>query len=90
LAASVATGADPERVERHLGYRCGLIAMRLSCPSSNVAVGRRLRNQVAGNVAVRAGVILDDDRHRQQLDIFCPTTRATMSGALPGESERSA
>jgi hypothetical protein len=48
-----------------------------------VAVGRSFRDQVAGDIAVRARVVFDDERLAQQFGELLSTTRAAMSGAPP-------
>ncbi len=60
-----------QRVERHLGVEVRIDRdQAVLAEEQRVAVGRRLRDHVAGDVAVGAGMVLDHDRLVEKLGEF--------------------
>jgi hypothetical protein len=57
-----------QRIERHLRVQVRIDRdQAVLAQQQRVTVGRRLRDQVAGDVAVGARMIVDDDRHGENL-----------------------
>ena len=62
-----------QRIERHLRVQVRIDRdQAVLAQQQRVAVGRRLRDHVAGDVAVGARMILDDDRRAEQLGKLLP------------------